>query len=60
MENVLLNNQGKFKLCDFGSVSSRKILKFEDNSMRSQTIEEMEENTTPMYRAPEIIDTYLK
>lgn len=57
MENVLLNGTGQFKLVDFGSVTKKKILKL-DNSNREDVKEEIEENTTPYYRAPEYIDFY--
>lgn len=57
MENVLLNSLGYFKLCDFGSVTKTKYYKI-DNTNRDTIKDEIEENTTPFYRAPEYIDFY--
>lgn len=62
IENVLLHNK-KFKLCDFGSAST-KTLDFTQQSMSSDYIESMyeefEKYTTLMYRPPEMIDRYKK
>jgi serine/threonine protein kinase len=58
MENMLLSESGVFKLCDYGSVTTEK---WEDPAvMRDAIQEDIEENTTPMYRAPEQIDLYSK
>ncbi|KAM3145790.1 hypothetical protein pb186bvf_002085 [Paramecium bursaria] len=55
MENVLLGST--FKLCDFGSTTKKKYQIIE-NSIRDDIKDEMEENTTPFYRAPEYLDLY--
>lgn len=56
LENFLLTDQGTIKLCDFGSVTSRVItpdtMQFKEISMAS---EEMQRNTTPMNRTPEML-----
>lgn len=57
IENVLIGDDGTFKLCDFGSVSNP--------IMPPKNIEEFQivqddimKNTTPQYRAPEMLDLY--
>jgi len=49
----------KFKLCDFGSASS-KTLDFTKTSQNEidEMFEEFEKYTTLMYRPPEMIDKY--
>ncbi|XP_011336649.1 cyclin-G-associated kinase isoform X2 [Ooceraea biroi] len=60
LENFLLGRDGLVKLCDFGSASTQQILP--DPSWSAQkraTLEDqMAKYTTPMYRAPEIMDTW--
>lgn len=59
IENVLLNNK-KFKLCDFGSASTQIIDFSKINRQEYQKYEEQfEQNTTMMYRPPEMCDPYL-
>jgi AP2-associated kinase len=58
---VLVGEDKCFKLCDFGSCSSRtvdfaRINKTEYSHIR----EEMEAVTTPLYRPPEMVDPYLQ
>jgi len=59
IENVLLNNRN-FKLCDFGSSSSKKydISKVNKSDYHIYE-EEFERYTTPMYRPPEMCDLFL-
>jgi AP2-associated kinase len=52
----LLHNK-KFKLCDFGSAST-KTLDHSNQSEVEKMFEEFEKYTTLMYRPPEMIDRY--
>ncbi|KAK7502233.1 hypothetical protein BaRGS_00006597 [Batillaria attramentaria] len=60
VENLLLSDQGMLKLCDFGSATTQTH--YPDSSwsaiQRSLVEDEMTKNTTPMYRAPEMLDLY--
>lgn len=57
IENVLLGDDGTYKLCDFGSVSS--IINPPANVEEFQLIQDdIMKNTTPQYRAPEMLDLY--
>ncbi|GMM30335.1 serine/threonine protein kinase [Martiniozyma asiatica (nom. inval.)] len=57
IENVLLADDGSYKLCDFGSASS--ILKPARNVEEFQILQDdILKNTTPQYRSPEMIDLY--
>jgi len=60
-ENVMLGNGGLWKLCDFGSASH---LTFEQENAQRRELLEAEEfvtgRCTPMYRAPEVADVYLR
>ena len=62
IENILFDDEkGVVKLCDFGSttdVSFHPDLNWTP-IQRSMVEEEMQRKTTPMYRPPEILDTYL-
>lgn len=60
-ENILFDDDGFVKLCDFGSATTDS---YEPNSdwtphQRSTVEEDMQRHTTPMYRPPEILETYL-
>ncbi|KAJ3106400.1 hypothetical protein HDU97_006385 [Phlyctochytrium planicorne] len=60
VENVLIANDGTFKLCDFGSGTLRKV---QPNASLSaaeirQLEDEVEKMTTLQYRAPELCDLY--
>ena len=59
IENVLIGNDGNYKLCDFGSCSN-KVLDFGviSPSDYGHYQDELEKNTTPMYRPPEIVDPF--
>lgn len=60
-ENVLFDNRGRVKLCDFGS-STRESYEptiYWTPSQRTNVEEEMQRHTTPLYRPPEILETYL-
>lgn len=57
IENVLLGDDGSYKLCDFGSVST--IINPPLNAEEFQIIQDdIMKNTTPQYRAPEMLDLY--
>ncbi|KAL8622464.1 hypothetical protein ACOMHN_034129 [Nucella lapillus] len=60
VENLLLSDQGSLKLCDFGSATTDTH--YPDSSwsaiQRSLVEDELTKNTTPMYRAPEMLDLY--
>uniref|UniRef100_A0A914XU48 Protein kinase domain-containing protein n=1 Tax=Panagrolaimus superbus TaxID=310955 RepID=A0A914XU48_9BILA len=60
IENLLFTSDGFIKLCDFGSATTEVWRPDDDwNALkRSLLEEEMQRHTTPMYRAPEILDTY--
>ncbi|VDM74634.1 unnamed protein product [Strongylus vulgaris] len=60
IENLLFDATGRVKLCDFGSATVQTFTPDEtwNMSKRTQLEEEMQRHTTPMYRAPEILDTY--
>ncbi|VDM98156.1 unnamed protein product [Thelazia callipaeda] len=60
VENLLFDAFGNVKLCDFGSATTEIILPDETWSVskRTQLEEEFARHTTPMYRAPELLDTY--
>ncbi|RUS92097.1 hypothetical protein EGW08_000121 [Elysia chlorotica] len=59
-ENLLVSAQGTIKLCDFGSATTDSH--YPDTSwsaiQRSLVEDEIAKNTTPMYRAPEMLDLY--
>jgi len=56
-ENILLGNDGYFKLTDFGSISIHKIQKITSEN-RDDIQEDIDKNTTPTIRAPEQCDLY--
>ncbi|XP_011309991.1 cyclin-G-associated kinase [Fopius arisanus] len=60
LENFLLSDDGTIKLCDFGSASTQQILPDPSWSAqkRSALEDQMSRYTTPMYRSPEMMDTW--
>jgi len=59
IENVLLHEDGTFKLCDFGSCSTNHgSLETQDDIDRAGV--DIVRNTTPTYRAPEMVDLHSK
>lgn len=60
-ENILFDKNGLVKLCDFGSATrdSHKPTMDWTLNQRRTVMEEMERHTTPLYRPPEILETYL-
>ncbi|RZC42947.1 cyclin-G-associated kinase [Asbolus verrucosus] len=60
IENLLISKEGTIKLCDFGSATVeifRPDLTWSANQ-HSSLEENMAKFTTPMYRAPEMVDTW--
>ncbi|KAK8837717.1 BMP-2-inducible protein kinase [Tritrichomonas musculus] len=55
-ENVLRNN-GIWKLCDFGSATTH-VYKPKNESERNIASDDIQKNTTALYRAPEMCDLY--
>ncbi|XP_008549661.1 cyclin-G-associated kinase [Microplitis demolitor] len=60
LENFLFGSDGLIKLCDFGSSSTQKILPDPswNAQKRSMLEDQMARFTTPMYRSPEMMDTW--
>ncbi|KAL5021014.1 hypothetical protein ScPMuIL_000169 [Solemya velum] len=60
VENLLLSSGGAIKLCDFGSATTETYHPDGEWSAikRSLIEDEIAKNTTPMYRAPEMLDLY--
>lgn len=60
-ENLLLGNDGLWKLGDFGSASERTFdLEGADKKALLEAQEFIHGRCTPMYRAPEVADVYLR
>ncbi|CAH1122615.1 unnamed protein product [Ceutorhynchus assimilis] len=60
IENFLISAEGTIKLCDFGSATSeifRPDLTWSANQ-HSSLEDSLAQFTTPMYRAPEMVDTW--
>lgn len=57
IENVLIDRYHNFKLCDFGSTSS-PIMPPKDQQEFQVIAHDIMYQTTPQYRAPEMIDLY--
>jgi AP2-associated kinase len=57
IENVLISDNGDYKLCDFGSASP--VLRPPRNSDEFAVLQnDVLKNTTPQYRSPEMVDLY--
>eukprot|EP01039_Chlorochromonas_danica_P000800 gene800-868_t len=59
LENVLFGPDGKVRLCDFGSCVESPIY-LRNITEREQADEIIQRETTPMYRAPEMADLYMR
>ncbi|XP_045108422.1 cyclin-G-associated kinase-like isoform X2 [Portunus trituberculatus] len=60
VENLLISETGHIKLCDFGS-AMKKTYEIDvgwSAHQRAMLEDEMAQHTTPMYRAPEMLDTW--
>ncbi|XP_053602975.1 cyclin-G-associated kinase isoform X2 [Plodia interpunctella] len=60
LENFLISNEGTIKLCDFGSATTDIYSPNPSWSanQRNMLEENLAQFTTPMYRAPELLDTW--
>nr|CAD7197017.1 unnamed protein product [Timema douglasi] len=60
IENFLLSSDGAIKLCDFGSATTMTYHPDPSWSANQRSLleEEIAKYTTPMYRAPEMVDTW--
>ncbi|KAM3962866.1 cyclin-G-associated kinase isoform 2-T2 [Aphomia sociella] len=60
LENFLISNEGTIKLCDFGSATTDVYSPNPSWSanQRNMLEENLAQFTTPMYRAPELLDTW--
>ncbi|KAK7866852.1 hypothetical protein R5R35_006024 [Gryllus longicercus] len=60
IENLLIGVDGSIKLCDFGSATLQTYHPDPSWSANQRSLleEEMARYTTPMYRAPEMVDTW--
>jgi len=59
LENILFAPDGKARLCDFGSCKEGPI--FVRNSAEREVAEEsIQKETTQMYRAPEMVNLYMR
>uniref|UniRef100_A0A8C2PR90 BMP2 inducible kinase n=1 Tax=Cyprinus carpio TaxID=7962 RepID=A0A8C2PR90_CYPCA len=56
VENILLNDQGNYVLCDFGSATHKVLLPHKDGIAAVE--DEIKKYTTLSYRAPEMINLY--
>uniref|UniRef100_A0A3Q1GCS8 non-specific serine/threonine protein kinase n=1 Tax=Acanthochromis polyacanthus TaxID=80966 RepID=A0A3Q1GCS8_9TELE len=56
VENILLNDQGNYVLCDFGSSTHKVLLPHKDGVTAVE--DEIKKYTTLSYRAPEMINLY--
>ncbi|KAJ3298216.1 hypothetical protein HDU79_000104 [Rhizoclosmatium sp. JEL0117] len=62
IENVLISADGRFKLCDFGSSTTKRVrrgVSLPTSEIRKME-DEMEKVTTLQYRAPELCDLYMR
>jgi serine/threonine protein kinase len=58
-ENVLITEDGKYKLCDFGSAKREMVFPSND-STRNAIQEDIDRFTTMVYRSPEMVDLYME
>ncbi|XP_061672613.1 BMP-2-inducible protein kinase isoform X2 [Syngnathoides biaculeatus] len=56
VENILLNDQGSYVLCDFGSATHKVLQPHKDGVTAVE--DEIKKYTTLSYRAPEMINVY--
>lgn len=58
-ENVLISEDGRYKLCDFGSAKREMVFPSSD-SVRNEIQEDIDRFTTMVYRSPEMVDLYME
>jgi len=60
LENLLVGNNKQVKLCDFGSCTTTSHYPNQDWSAQQRNMleDELAKHSTPMYRAPEMLDTW--
>ena len=60
LENLLLTEDHEVRLCDLGSASTKQYQPTQDWSMNQRSVleDELAKYSTPMYRAPEMLDTW--
>ena len=60
LENLLISSSGSVKLCDLGSATTSVHSPGPDWNMNQRTVleDELAKYSTPMYRAPEMLDTW--
>jgi serine/threonine protein kinase len=58
-ENILKSEDGRFVLCDFGSATT-VAYRCTDRKSAAKAIDDIEKNTTLMYRSPEMVDPWTK
>ncbi|XP_030622191.1 BMP-2-inducible protein kinase [Chanos chanos] len=56
VENILLNNQGQYVLCDFGSATNKILQPHKDGVTAVE--DEIKKYTTLSYRAPEMVNLH--
>ncbi|RKP20474.1 kinase-like protein [Rozella allomycis CSF55] len=56
-ENILIDHTGKLKICDFGSCLTERIENIHIQNVKNLQ-DQLNTQTTPAYRAPEIVDLY--
>lgn len=59
LENILIGEDGKCKLCDFGSANIGTFIA-DSKQMMAKIESDISRNTTLPYRAPEMVDLYSK
>ncbi|CAJ0557751.1 unnamed protein product, partial [Mesorhabditis spiculigera] len=59
-ENLLIDAQGRVKLCDFGSATRESHQPYDGMPAAERVAiqEKFQKYTTPMYRPPEVLETY--
>lgn len=58
-ENILICEDGSYKLCDFGSAKTEMVFPAGD-TLRNEIAEDIDRFTTMVYRAPEMLDLYME